>query len=290
MPWAFPSPRARLRKADDLPADDPLPDDAADLRRQVLAAVPALVALLLETLRTLGTATDAAALRTALLAGDLAAATAVLAAPAATAVLGDLGPPLLTLMQATSAASAPSLQAALSALLTTQEALLAPTTQAALPTIVATVATWGLSVAQAARLAQAMVGLTARQVQTLTRYRRLLEAIETDPARALNLVERRSAALRRQRAERIAQTVSMQAVILAQRLAVEQAIGRGTRDGTRLRRFWELGDHPCARCEPIPGLNPDGRALHEAFVTPDGSLHEPLVHPRCMCSLRYEEV
>jgi hypothetical protein len=294
MTWHFTSHFTPLRKADDAapaaaPDDAPAPGSgsSAGLRRLVQAAQPALVALVLKALTTLGTDADAEALRAALLAGDTAQATALLAAVAGMPVLTELGPLLLALMQATSTASLPSLQAALAHLLTTQEALVGPTTQQALPASVETVQSWQLSVAQAARLAQRMVGLTRHQVQTLTRYRTLLEEQETAPARALQLLEQRLEALRRQRAERIAQTTSMQAVNAAQRLQVEQAIQRGERDGTRVRRWWRLGDDPCTVCQPIPGLNPEGRAMGEPFATPAGLVQEPPLHPHCYCTIGY---
>jgi hypothetical protein len=286
MTWHCAPPRTPLRKAAAPPDTDTPP-----LRALVDAAQPALVAALRAALTTLGTDADAEALRAALLSGDVGLAVALLAGETAVALLEPLTAELLTLMQQTSTASLPSVQAALSHLQTTQDALLATTTQRALPVLVQTAQSWQLPVATTARLVQAMVGLTAPQVRTLTTYRAMLLDEQTPPARLTPLVTQRIAALQAQRAQRIAQTVSMQAVNAAQRLQWQQAVQQGQVDGTRLRRFWIVGPDPCTQqCAPIPGLNPDGRALGEPFAMPGGVILDPPVHPTCYCTIDFREV
>jgi hypothetical protein len=175
---------------------------------------------------------------------------------------------------------------------------------------------------ETARAFREGLGLTPRQEQAVRNYRAALEdgglaslrrelrdkrsdaavrraAEEGEPLpkeRIDALVERYRARMLRYRSEVIARTESLRAATVGQQAAVRQALVQRAIDADRLRRFWVYTRD--ARTRPdhraIPGMNPDGVALGEAYRTPGG----PLMFPRdpsgsgsntiqCRCAERY---
>ena len=144
----------------------------------------------------------------------------------------------------------------------------------------------GLPLAQQIAEIAEVVGLTERQALSLSHFRDgLIEAGEK-PGRIETLVERRATVLRRQRAEMIARTESMDAVHVGQQEGWRQSLRDGLFKPGTLQRFWVLGPRPCPLiCALIPGMNPDGVGLEIPFQTPKGPLMHPTAHPRCMCAV-----
>lgn len=89
------------------------------------------------------------------------------------------------------------------------------------------------------------------------------------------------------RADTIAQTESVRAANWGLHDAYSQAIERGALPDEAVKRFWQLGDHPCPICESIPDANPDGVGANEDFDSDDGPQDDPPIHPNCMCSVEY---
>lgn len=101
------------------------------------------------------------------------------------------------------------------------------------------------------------------------------------------MVERYAERYRAFRALRLARTESLRAANQGRKAAWTQY---ATRSGEGVRRFWlTAGDElVCAICAPIPGMNPDGVGLDEAYATPIGPLTAPPdPHPLCRCSERF---
>jgi hypothetical protein len=139
---------------------------------------------------------------------------------------------------------------------------------------------------------QELVGLTPKQAESVSRYRQgLLEAGEK-PTRIDALVEKRTRALRRQRAESIARTESMAAVHEGQQERWRQAVRDGLMDTGRFRRYLVItpDDRLCPVCAAVPGLNPEGVGLEQPFETPGGSVQHPPIHVMCRCSVSLREV
>lgn len=87
------------------------------------------------------------------------------------------------------------------------------------------------------------------------------------------------------RAVTIARTESLQALNMGHRLAWVQAAADGKFDAATLYRRWFTSpdERLCPVCQPIPGMNPDGVALWEAFQTPNGPVMDAPLHPNCRC-------
>lgn len=181
---------------------------------------------------------------------------------------------------------------------------------------------------QAARTIRGVIGLTARDEQALTSYRRGLR--EKDFAAALSrnlgprlegqservmsqdgrisastlddLTERYRDRLLRSRAETIARTEGMRAVNTGVRAAWEQAFSDNpSLDPKLARRYWIATDDERTRDShrEIPELNSDGVGLDEPFRLPDGGSimfpHDPdapaseTINCRCTVYVRYDE-
>ena len=137
--------------------------------------------------------------------------------------------------------------------------------------------------AQVETLAQA-VGLTPRQLAAVERYRDGLIQAGESSVRVQQLVETRIIALKRQRAEAIARTETVNAREAGKDAAWNAAVAAGQLDRTRFRRVWVLGPNPCpVICAPVPGMNPGGVPLGVPFQTPVGPRQTPTLHTRCEC-------
>jgi len=145
----------------------------------------------------------------------------------------------------------------------------------------------GMPVAQQLQEIAALIGLTPRQAQSLSRYREGLQAAGVSPSRIQALVTRRAEALRLQRAEVIARTETSRAAHAGEQARWEQAVRAGLVRPEQLLRTWivTLDDRLCPLCRAIPGLNPDGVGLDTPFRTPGGAVLYPPAHPQCRCAL-----
>lgn len=169
----------------------------------------------------------------------------------------------------------------------------------------------GLNPVETARRMRPLIGLTSQQAQAVLNYRRELEtrdrgALERalrdrrhDPtvARALreratlspqqieDLVSKYERRWIKFRSETIAREESMRALHAGNRLTWEQVFAKGGASERDVRRFWHTAhdERTCQWCEPVPGLNPLGRAFREPFETPLGPRMGPTLHIRCRC-------
>lgn len=165
-----------------------------------------------------------------------------------------------------------------------------------------------------AKTIKQLVGLTDKQAQSVTNFRRMLE--EGDRAaltrelrdkrhdrvlqRALGelgegldqdqidtMVARYANNALAARAENIARTETINAAQAGQQLAWEQATEKGLLERTKLRQGWMVtpDDRLCLLCAVIPEMNPAGVPLGGYFKTPLGPVARPTLHPQCRCSL-----
>jgi hypothetical protein len=175
----------------------------------------------------------------------------------------------------------------------------------------------GSGTATMAREIKTFIGLTADQQQAVINYRTMLERQSAaaltrelrdrrfDPTleRAVapggprltaaqidaqvDAYQRRSLAMR---AETIARTESITALNTGQRAAWSQVVEQGGVQRGDVRQYWHVArdERTCPTCRPIPRMNPNGVGLNEAFVTPDGMVEGPTMHPRCRCTVFVE--
>jgi hypothetical protein len=87
----------------------------------------------------------------------------------------------------------------------------------------------------------------------------------------------------------IAESQSITLAHLGQQAAWQTAVQRGIVQGPQVRRFWVYrhDERVCEGCPQIPGMNPNGVGLTEAFETPWGPLMTPTAHVSCRCSVDY---
>jgi hypothetical protein len=181
---------------------------------------------------------------------------------------------------------------------------------------------------QAARSIRGVIGLTVRDEQALTNYRRGLRERDFSAALSRNLgprlegqservmsqdgrigastlddlTEKYRDRLVRARAETIARTEGMRAVNTGVRAAWEQAFSDNpSLDPKLARRYWIATDDERTResHREIPDLNADGVGLDEPFRLPDGGTimfpHDPdapaseTINCRCTVYVRYDE-
>lgn len=86
------------------------------------------------------------------------------------------------------------------------------------------------------------------------------------------------------RAETFARTAALDAANEANAVAWHEAVTQGRISENEVRRYWIVADDErlCKVCAPIPGLNPTGVGLREPFVTPQGPVVGPTLHPNCV--------
>jgi hypothetical protein len=63
-------------------------------------------------------------------------------------------------------------------------------------------------------------------------------------------------------------------------------VEQGRIPATEIKRYWVVAadERLCPVCAPIPDLNRDGVRLDGAFVTPNGPVSVPPLHPNCRCT------
>jgi hypothetical protein len=171
----------------------------------------------------------------------------------------------------------------------------------------------GLGAAEIVDDVRAMVGLTDTQARAVLNYRAMLEgldstalqrqlrnsdwdalvgqAISSGEALAQDKIDQMVADYTENyldyRASTIAQTESVRAISTGLTDAYRQAVDRGALPEGAVKRRWQLGDSPCPICESIPDNNPEGVGVNEAFVSDEGPVDDPPVHPNCMCSVDF---
>lgn len=161
-----------------------------------------------------------------------------------------------------------------------------------------------------------VIGLTPKQAEAVMNYRRLLEAGDRDALRrALRdkrfdptvlraiageadltkaqidaMVERYAERMLAHRAETIATTSAMQSAVDGIREAYTGAVKAGKLLDAEVRRFWQtaMDERVCPVCISIPLMNPNGVGVEEPYLSIEGPIIAPLVHPRCRCSEEYE--
>jgi hypothetical protein len=137
-----------------------------------------------------------------------------------------------------------------------------------------------------ARTVKQVIGLSPQQQRTLETLQRTLTAEGTRASDLGRLLDHAARHGVQTRAETIARTEAVRMTHLGAHQVWETAVQQGTVAAAQVRRYWHLGPKPCpALCVPIPGMNPDGVGLYEAFQTPNGGVLLPPMHVNCMCSV-----
>lgn len=139
---------------------------------------------------------------------------------------------------------------------------------------------------QTARALTRSVGLTSRQADQLANYERGLAEAGVSVKRQEVLLRARARKLLRQRAELIARTETITTSMAGQQKLWEASQSQGFLP-LDMRRYWIVtyDDRLCSICRAIPGLNKDGRLMHEPFVTPLGEVLHPAAHVQCRCAV-----
>lgn len=144
----------------------------------------------------------------------------------------------------------------------------------------------GQSPTALARDLQQVLGLTPQQERALQGMRTRLEAQGKPAPEITRLLDQATRQGIQRRALTIARTESVRLAHMGSHQAWQSAVASGRVDVERLRRYWRVRAGACVEhCGPIPGMNPEGVGLNEAFQTPDGPVLLPPLHPSCRCSV-----
>lgn len=164
-----------------------------------------------------------------------------------------------------------------------------------------------------ARQIRSLIGLTDKQANSVSNFRRLLEDRDVRALdRALrdkrfdgtlrsvlgdegidnlskeqidHMVERYSSRMLDFRANTIARTETINAARLGTQQAWVQSTESGLLERSKVRQGWMVtpDDRLCEYCQAVPGMNPDGVPLGQTFATPLGPVDGPTLHPNCRC-------
>lgn len=140
---------------------------------------------------------------------------------------------------------------------------------------------------QARRIrAQENFGLTTRQNQAVSNFRRSMQEAGTSGPKLDKAVDRYRRKVLRYRSENIARTETIRAAEYGHQESMKQAADAGLYDAGGARRKWVVtpDDRLCDLCRAVPGLNPDGVGIDVEFATPLGPRTNPPLHPHCRCS------
>jgi hypothetical protein len=139
--------------------------------------------------------------------------------------------------------------------------------------------------AAVAREIRAHIGLNDQQAKTLSRFRAAMEAAGMNQKLLERSIEQRAAKMIRDRAKTIAINEALIASKQGNHMAYQNMIRDGYADAEESRRFWLVAPSEVCpdTCQPIPGMNPEGRRLDEPFATPVGPLMIAHAHVRCRC-------
>ncbi len=136
-----------------------------------------------------------------------------------------------------------------------------------------------------AALAEGRTGDALGRALRDKRFDRSLSGRTLTPAE----IDKMVAAYRRKlvafRSETFARTAAMQAANEGASESWRAAIAQGAVPAAQVRRFWVVArdERLCPVCAPIPGQNPRGVGLDEAFTTENGPVLLPPVHANCRC-------
>jgi hypothetical protein len=137
-----------------------------------------------------------------------------------------------------------------------------------------------------ARTVKQVIGLSPQQQRTLERLQQTAKTAGTRGPALRRLLDDAARQGVQRRAETIARTEAVRLTQLGAHQVWESAVQQGAVAADQVRRYWQLGPNPCpALCVPIPGMNPEGVGLYEAFQTPDGGVLLPPMHVNCLCSV-----
>ncbi len=189
------------------------------------------------------------------------------------------------------------------------------TMQDAIAQVLTSGVTAGVPQEQLAQDIARTVGLTPQQAQAVANYRRAILAGDAsaldrtlrdrrydatlqraiageyvEPERVSAMVRRYAHRMLDFRAQTIARTETLRAVNRGRLEAYRQAITAGKLDPVDVRRRW-LTAHDelvCPVCRSIPLLNARGIALDAVYLSADGPIDAPPVHPRCRCTEEFE--
>lgn len=174
----------------------------------------------------------------------------------------------------------------------------------------------GATADEAAEALSQVIGLTPRQAAAVTNFRRLLEegsrealtralrdrrfdaTVESwisgetavDQAKVDAMVARYAERALVSRAQTIARTEGLKAVVNGIRDAYKQAVESGRLLDSEVRRRWLVvpDERLCPMCGSIPLLNDiDGVGVNEPYLSIEGPIMAPLAHPNCRCTEVY---
>jgi SPP1 gp7 family putative phage head morphogenesis protein len=135
-----------------------------------------------------------------------------------------------------------------------------------------------------ARRLQDSIGLTPQGAQALSTFEQGMLADGVAPGVAASRASSYAERLRRQRAETIARTETLNAANAGQQALWNEAGRVGLVDRARAWKEWIVtpDDRLCVLCEQMEGARV---RVDDEFSTPRGSLEHPPMHPRCRCAM-----
>jgi SPP1 gp7 family putative phage head morphogenesis protein len=128
------------------------------------------------------------------------------------------------------------------------------------------------------------IGLTPQGAQALSTFEQGMLADGVAPGVAASRASSYAERLRRQRAETIARTETLNAANAGQQALWNEAGRVGLVDRARAWKEWIVtpDDRLCVLCEQMEGARV---RVDDEFSTPRGSLEHPPMHPRCRCAM-----
>jgi hypothetical protein len=132
-------------------------------------------------------------------------------------------------------------------------------------------------------------GITERRLRDFRYDKMLARSMEQKkaltPEQIDKMVNAYARKYRKYRAETIARTESMRALNMGIQEGWRQAVNDGKIVEDLVRRFWKVAsdERTCPVCKPIPKLNLGGVKLGMPFITSEGAVFLPPMHPDCRC-------
>ncbi|WP_395454770.1 phage minor head protein [Azospirillum melinis] len=149
----------------------------------------------------------------------------------------------------------------------------------------------GLTIEEVGKVLSFTAGTNARQTGGLLVTLEKLKALGAKEADISRVMREWATKALKDRAKMTAATELWNAVQMGRESAAKQA-QRQSNEAVEVRKFWQvaLDERLCPVCAAIPGMNPNGVPVGEAFRTPVGPVDAPTIHPRCRCTLTFETV
>jgi hypothetical protein len=119
------------------------------------------------------------------------------------------------------------------------------------------------------------------------RYDKALRRGDLTPAEIEKMVAAYRSKLVGWRAQTFARTSAIQAANDATSASWAAGIEQGAFTAAEVRRYWVTAadERLCDVCEPIPSMNESGVGLNDPFMTPEGAVMGPTLHPNCRCTV-----